>query len=758
MTPVSEVEPSAGLLVGFPSPGPLSSDCLGHLVQLAARTIGAEGSFLLLNIDGVLTMAHSYGQSRDVSNAQPALIDHSLTLPGGTSGPPVILHQTATRGLLATIVLRTGTLVLGIIAVCDRFPGSLSGAQEMAFRAVALEIEGELCAEFTSRGDKAGPLDVLGRLRLLESVVVNANDSVLITQAEPIDSPGPIIQYVNPAFTRTTGYSLEDVLGKSPRILQGPLSGRIGPDRIRAALKAWKPVEVELLNYRKDGSVFWVELSISPVCDEKGWYTHWISVQRDVTERKKNEETLAMMRVTTLQNEALVEEIRERKLIEAELSHVAFHDSLTDLHNRSYFMEALRCTLSRAQSHHGYKAAVLYVDLDGFKAVNDAFGHRVGDLLLVEIAQRLKACARVQDTVARLGGDEFTLIIDDLKSMDDALDIGQRLRDSIHEPVLLLGAVLTVTASIGIAEVTRVYEESENVLRDADLAMYRAKRQGNLGCVLFEESMHQSAMADLQLKLQLSAALERGEFEVFYQPLVNLHDTSIQGVEALIRWNHPERGLLMPGEFITQAEDHGLIVQIGAWVLRKACADFGLMQRASRTDLRLNVNVSSRQLDEPTFLSELVLAIEESGISPAMLQLEITESVFLKDADKVGTLFRQIRALGVRIAFDDFGTGYSSLSYVDKFPIDTLKIDQSFVEHMGQSAVNANIVQMIVRLAQSAGMGVSAEGVETAEQAATLQEYGCPLAQGYLFGRPQPLQITLQMLVRGIEGSQFGRS
>lgn len=261
--------------------------------------------------------------------------------------------------------------------------------------------------------------------------------------------------------------------------------------------------------------------------------------------------------------------------------------------------------------------------------------------------------------------------------------------------------------------------------------------------------MHEKALANLQLKLQLGSAVEREEFRLSYQPIVDLQDRSIRGVEALIRWHHPERGMLSPGEFISQAEETGEIVQIGAWVLQQACKDFRRMLESSRTPLHLNVNVSSRQLDEPTFLGQLMQIIEESEITPDLLQLEITESVFLKNADQTGILFREIRKLGVKIAFDDFGTGYSSLSYVDKYPIDILKIDQSFVQRMCGSTVNANIVQMVIRLAQAAGMSVSAEGVETEEQAIVLQQYGCHLAQGYLYSRPQPLDRIVTMLKDG---------
>jgi diguanylate cyclase (GGDEF)-like protein/PAS domain S-box-containing protein len=758
MIPASESESTFTplSLASFAAPGPLTSQWLGSLVQLAAKTIDAEGSFLLLNSDGNLILGHPFGSSPGcvpVSAEFAARCNSSAPLTDDPPSMPVVYHQTPDKSLLATIAIRRNDILLGILGVCDHFPGRLSGAQEWALQAITFEVGEKLDDELLNKGatGSAAEVSLLERLHLLELVVVNANDSVLITEAEPFNQPGPIIQYVNPAFTRTTGYTSEDVIGKSPRILQGPLSGREGPDKIRAALEQWKAVEVELLNYRKDGSIFWVELSISPVCDEKGWYTHWISVQRDVTERKRNEETVAMMRVTSLQNEALVEEIRERKLVEAKLSYVAFHDGLTGVYNRSYFMETLQTALKRARTRKSYKAAVLYLDLDGFKAVNDAYGHRVGDLLLTEIAQRLMGCARAQDTVARLGGDEFTLLINDFEKIDDVLEAGRRLRAALQEPVSLLGINVQVTASVGICEVNPTYTEAESILRDADLAMYRAKRQGDVGCVLFHESMHEQVMADLQMKQQLRSAIDNDEFELYYQPLVRIHDRSIYGVEALIRWNHPEQGLLLPGAFIVQAEEMGFIVEIGSWVLRRACGDFSVLQEAAGDDLCLNVNVSSRQLDEPEFLDRLLSAIGDGGIPPHLLQLEITESVFLKDAATVGNLFKTVRALGVKIAFDDFGTGYSSLSYVDRYPIDLLKIDRSFVEHMDRSPLSANIVQMIIRLAQTAGMGVIAEGVETYVQADTLAAYGCANAQGYLYSYPVPLHEILTMLLSGLQ-------
>lgn len=488
------------------------------------------------------------------------------------------------------------------------------------------------------------------------------------------------------------------------------------------------------------------------------------SASRHTLELQLNEErhqmaiAITAQRVTRLENEALTEEINERKKVEAALNYAAYHDSLTGLNNRVYFMDRLTASLKRIQGREKIRSAVIYIDLDNFKAVNDMLGHRAGDLVLREIAERLAGCTREQDSLARMGGDEFILLLGSFQNIEQAFRMTQRLLNVIEEPLLLAGMRLPVSASIGLCEVAANYSQAEDILRDADTAMYHAKRQGGARCVIYDASMHEEALSTLQAKLQLKAAVENNEFELYYQPLVNMRNLSIHGMEALIRWNHPARGLLGPHEFIQLAEDSGHIIAIGSWVLRQACSDFQGLQKTSTRDLMLSVNVSSRQLDEETFLAELSNIIEESGINPRVLQLEITESIFLKDAGRIGALFKQVRTLGVRIAFDDFGTGYSSLSYLEKYPIDTLKIDQSFVQHMRKGSVNADIVQLTIKLAQAIGMSVSAEGVEETEQALDLLEYGCAIAQGYLYSKPISLGGMAAMLSRGINSQGQGNS
>lgn len=589
------------------------------------------------------------------------------------------------------------------------------------------------------------------RLRLLESVILNATDAVLITDAEPIDLPGPVIVYVNPAFTRMTGYTPDEVIGKSPRILQGPDSSAETRAEILTSLRAWKPVEAELLNYRKDGSTFWVELSISLVTDETGWHTHWISIQRDVTERHTKLEAYRQLEVARVQNAALTNEVKEKEAIQDQLTYVAFHDSLTDLHNRSFFLATLQSALLRVKTTtNSDQSFVLYLDLDGFKNVNDTLGHRVGDQLLIETSQRLKTCARVSDTLARIGGDEFTLLLEHLSGLHEAQEIADRLLQATQAELLVDSSVLQIAPSIGICHIHAGYADAEEILRDADLAMYVAKRAGGGRWTIFGQEMHEEALTELQRKIQLRTAVGRQEFELFYQPLVDTLEGRITGVEALIRWRHPTKGLLSPYEFIGLAEDTGLIVPIGRWVMRQACLDVLYLNRTLGDELCLSVNVSSRQLEETEFFRELSTVLCTTGFTPSQLQLEITESVFLKDAKRIGSLFQQIRSLGVTIAFDDFGTGYSSLSYLEHYPIDRLKIDQSFVQNMSENAVRASIVKMIIQLAREIGLSVSAEGIETEEQATLLQACGCHLLQGYLYGKPLPLPEVAVLLRAGV--------
>ena len=464
-------------------------------------------------------------------------------------------------------------------------------------------------------------------------------------------------------------------------------------------------------------------------------------------ERHRLEGALNGQRITRQQNEALTEEIRERKRIEIELRHVAFHDSLTGLYNRARLLDVLNDVLHETRSSTKPRAELLYLDLDSFKVVNDTFGHPTGDLFLLEISERLKQFIRPTDMVARIGGNEFAILLQPLNSLDQSTRMVQRLLSVVEQPITHAGMVVPLTASIGVCEVVLSYAEAEEVLRDADTAMYRAKRAGGAQYVRYDPAMQVDALAVLQSKLQLKAAVANEEFVLFYQPLVNLPDRSIYGMEALIRWNHPTRGLLPPGAFIQLAEETGHIVAMGTWVMHQACLDLQRFQKVCDRPLVMSLNVCSKQLDVPNFMDGLRRALDTSQVDPACVQLEITESIFIKDAVRIGRMFEEIRELGVQIAFDDFGTGYSSLSYLERYPIDTLKLDQSFVQAMGEGTVNAEIVQLVINLADAIGMKVTAEGVEEEEQALTLLEYGCVLAQGYHFSKPISFDRMMDLVV-----------
>jgi diguanylate cyclase (GGDEF)-like protein/PAS domain S-box-containing protein len=591
-------------------------------------------------------------------------------------------------------------------------------------------------------------------LRLLESVVMNANEGVMITEAEILDEPGPRIQYVNPAFTRITGYTPQQVIGKSPRFLQGPLTSSAALKTLRTALHKRHPVEIELINYRSDGAVFWAELSISPVHNDNGALTHWIALLRDISERKANEEVAIRAKAAEMQNEALSFEIGERKKIEARLAHTAFHDDLTGLKNRGYFMDRLTESLQHAQTRQPFQSALIYLDLDGFKAVNDTLGHRAGDLVLIEVARRLEGCCRPRDTISRFGGDEFTILLDDIQSLDQVLTAAQRILELLEEPFPSIGPGIVISCSMGICEVQACHAKPEDPLRDADTAMYRAKLQGGGRYLAFNEVMHQSATALIQTKSQLKLAVQREQFELFYQPILNARTLRIVGVEALVRWNHPERGLLAPIEFVGLAEETGTILPLGAWILRTACKQLKSWQDAlPGVPVLVSINVSSKQLDDANFFPDLVDLLAEIQVDARSLQIEVTETMLLKDPERVTALFAQIRKIGIRIALDDFGTGYSSLSYLEKYPIDSLKIDKSFVDRLGEGSTKKNIVRMIIDLARDLGLEVFAEGIQNVHQSDALMEYGCNLVQGYLYSRPIPAGEMLLLLTQGLRGS-----
>ncbi len=428
-------------------------------------------------------------------------------------------------------------------------------------------------------------------------------------------------------------------------------------------------------------------------------------------------------------------DVTARRKAQARLLRAAFYDPLTGLPNRALLKDRLDVAFARAKGREAARFAVLFLDLDRFKLVNDSLGHRAGDELLVQIAHRIESCRRAGDTVARLGGDEFTLLVEGIVDDEEAIAVAERVHRALAPPFLVEGHEVFAAASIGIALGGPATERPEHLLRDADTAMYRAKVRGCRHAV-FDSSMHERAMAALRVENELRRALERGEFRIHYQPIVELATRRAVGVEALVRWEHRERGLIAPGEFIALAEETGLIVPLGRWVLAEACKALTKLP----TPLPLSVNLSGRQLLQPEFAGDLGDLLSRSMCDPSRLRIELTESMLIGNGAAAMAALGNLRALGVRLCIDDFGTGYSSLSYLHELPIDALKIDRSFVLAMGEDERKMKIIQSILLLGKGLGIEVVAEGVETQAQADALRKMGCELAQGYLFARPCPLE------------------
>ena len=429
--------------------------------------------------------------------------------------------------------------------------------------------------------------------------------------------------------------------------------------------------------------------------------------------------------------------------------HAAFHDSLTGLPNRAMFTELLKAEIESSNRRDAHIFGVLFLDLDRFKNINDSLGHTYGDLLLVAFAERLERALRPVDTLARFGGDEFAILLSGMTDATDAVRVAQRISDELSQPFVLDKNSAFATASIGIALSSSGYDRPEDLLRDADIAMYRAKENGKARYELFDHGMHARAVSRLQLESDLRQAIEHNEFSVYYQPIVCLQTGRLAGFEALVRWNHPRRGLVEPADFIPVAEETGLIVPIGEWVLNEACAQVRQWQidSPSHRSLSLSVNLSARQVAQPDLLDRIKQALDNSKLHAHNLKLEITESVVMENAEAAALMFKQLRSLGVQLSIDDFGTGYSSLSYLHRFPLNYLKIDRSFVMRLTTDNDNA-IVRTISTLARNLGMEVIAEGIETEEQYRQLKMLGCEYGQGYLFSRPVNNDAVTRLLAQ----------
>jgi PAS domain S-box-containing protein len=595
------------------------------------------------------------------------------------------------------------------------------------------------------------------QLRLLERAIQSSSNGIVITDAQKPDHPAV---YVNRSFERMTGYTAQEALGKNLRFLQGKDHKQLALNKLRNAIEEGKDCKVILRNYHKNGSLLWVELQVSPVYNAQGKLTHFIGVQTDIT---------------------------DRKIVEDQLIYNAFHDALTGLPNRALLMDRLGQAIARCRRNSEYLCAVLFLDLDRFKVVNDSLGHIVGDRLLSAIARRLESCvnrcgwpvlgmmgledvsnqydagwqsplnthsaitATPTSTVARLGGDHFVILLEGIQSLSDATGIAERIHQMLLKPFIIDGHEVFVSTSIGVALNCADYHWQGDFLRDADLAMYHAKASGKAQSAVFDKAMHNQAVALLQLENDLRHAIERQEFSLYYQPIVSLSTGTITGFECLLRWQHPTRGMISPNEFIPVAEETGMILPLGAWVLQEACRQLRQWQLSEDLPLKdhpitVGVNLSGKQFLQPDLVEQIDRTLQEVGLKPDSLKLEITESVIMDNRALVQQTLAQLRERKIQLCLDDFGTGYSSLSYLHDFPIDTVKIDRSFVNRMGQNGDNVEIVKAIVMLAHSLGMNVIAEGVETPEQLSQLRVLGCEYGQGFLFAQPLPAQATEALL------------
>jgi PAS domain S-box-containing protein len=578
--------------------------------------------------------------------------------------------------------------------------------------------------------------ELADRDELFQLITENAADMIAV-----VDGEGHRL-YNSPAYEKVLGYSAEE-LSSSSSIDQIHPSDR---ERVtEAAAKARATRRGQRLEYRmrhKDGGWRILESTASPIQTAAG-SDRLVIVNRDITERKRAEEMLA---------------------------HNAFHDGLTDLPNRVLFVDRLQHALLRARRHSDYKFAVLFVDIDEFKVVNDSLGHSVGDELLVEVARRLSVSFRDTDTIARsadagnlgsqpgdslarLGGDEFTVLLEDVFEPSDAIRVAQRIQEKLAVPFVIAKQQIVISSSIGVVLSSNSYSAPEDLLRDAELAMYRAKRTGKARCAVFDPAMHSSAVRRLTLETDLRRGLERGEIIVYYQPIVSLQSGKIAGFEALSRWRRPE-GLVSPAEFIPVADQTGLILPINRALMRDAFQQLKVWQSQFSCDppLAISVNISSRQFVEADLAEVIGGIIEQTATDPGTVHLEITETIAMGDADQAFKVLLQLKALGIHLSIDDFGTGYSSLSRLPRFPVDALKIDRVFIAQMNNDRDSYEIVRLIIMLAHNMGLKVVAEGCETEQQVAEIKRLGCEMAQGYLYSPPVAPEAAFGLLLRSYEG------
>ncbi|OIO74815.1 MAG: hypothetical protein AUJ57_01505 [Zetaproteobacteria bacterium CG1_02_53_45] len=598
------------------------------------------------------------------------------------------------------IPLQLDDQLIGMIGLANR-PGGYDDAMVSYLEPMQQACANVIGADQNNQRREVAEEDLLLASKVFESSL----EGILVT--DPLGN----IQSVNPAFCQITGYSEAEVIGKNPRLLKSEHHDSVYYEKMWASILTTGKWQGELWNRRKDGGTFPIWQTISVINDDAGEVIHYVAIFFDIT---------------------------ERKLADEQLQHQAQHDALTGLPNRMLFDNLLRQILREEHRTH-QQSAVVFMDLDRFKEVNDTLGHPIGDMLLQEASKRLRSCIRDSDVLARMGGDEFTLILLDVTGINSAAYIAEKIIRSLNKTFYLLGHECHVGASIGISMYPTDGTDAETLIKCADTAMYRAKESGRNNYQFFTSSMGDELMLRIQMKKAIDEAIKHGEFQLYYQPKIHLVTGHCVGAEALIRCVLPNNELILPDTFLPLAEETGQIIEIGAWVLHQACYQLKAWHESGYDHHSLAVNLSARQFESNLLIEQLVQALDETKLDPSFLELEVTETCAMKDSDKTIEILEKIKKLGIKVSIDDFGTGYSSLSYLKKFPVNTLKVDRSFVRDIPDDRDDMAITTAIIQMASNLDISVVAEGVETKQQGEFLAGKGCELAQGYFFSRPLPI-------------------
>lgn len=690
--------------------------------------------------------AHAILRPSDIFVVPDALLDPRFRDNPLVTGEPNIRFYAG-----MPLVTKDG-IPLGSICAIDRVPRDLGPQQlealRLASRTVMALLEERRAARALDRLRQETRV-AENRFDLLQSVAINASEGIMIVEtSEDLGDPSRII-YVNDSFARLTGLACDDVLGGTTERIWGD-TDRARVRDIRRRLHGTSAFTSVIDYARRDGETPTFEISFSPITGDAAVSrpNHWIVLLRDVTDRVLAERERRRADTVSIANEELQHEIARRRQVEDELRIAATNDPLTNLPNRAFFMKRLRESMAAGQLENDKASfGVLFIDIDRFKQINDTLGHLFGDDLLTQVAARLKASARSGDLVARFGGDEFTVIVRDSGNLGDVERVAARMIDELNEPCKVAGSPVFVSASVGVVMVDESYESTEDVLRDADIAMFHAKDRGRNRYEFFRPELRERVRVKTELDGALRTAFERREFYLAYQPIMSFgsQPPQLEGFEALLRWDRPAHSTVTTSDMIERAEESGLIVPLGEWVVETACRQLVAWNDIGATPL-LSVNVSPKQLTTPHFTGTVERILSSTGADATRLAFELTESAMMQDPDGAMRTLGALRAFGAKIYLDDFGTGYSSLSYLRRFAVDRLKIDRSFVSGTGDDIVDPDIIDTIITLAHRLGIETVVEGIETSQQLRRLLDMGCDAGQGFLFSRGVPAAAATKLL------------